>query len=146
MLFIKKERSRAWTSVAFKPGLKHNLAHMPSLNLTPNLPFEHRLCMFLINGYYTRSKLLQSLNFLTSLCSGDFPFKLCHRIIIMKEFLLESCIIIFTKVVYSLIIPVKTAFTRYSTVFSKYPTLVPALNRFINSNLATALVFGTFIL
>ena len=78
-------------------NFKHNSAYIPSVNLTPDFSFEPRFCMFIINGYYTKRKHLQSLDLLFYLCSGDFPFKLCHQIIIMKEFLLESFIIIFTK-------------------------------------------------
>ena len=32
-------------------GFKHNSVHMASLNLNPKLYFEHRFCMFIINGY-----------------------------------------------------------------------------------------------
>ena len=32
-------------------GFKHNSVHMVSLNLNPKLYFEHRFCMFIINGY-----------------------------------------------------------------------------------------------
>ena len=34
---------------------------MLSLYLTPTLSFEPRFCMFIINGYYTKSKCLYSL-------------------------------------------------------------------------------------
>ena len=54
----------------------------------------------------TKNKLLQSLDFLFYLCSVNFSFNLCHHIIIMKEFFLESCVIIFTKIVCSFFIPV----------------------------------------
>ena len=37
---------------------KHNLAQMPSLNLTPKLSFEPRFCMLTINVYYIKSKCL----------------------------------------------------------------------------------------
>ena len=63
---------------------------MPSLYVHPNSSFEPRFCLFIINSYYTKSKRLQSLNFLFYLYSGDFP---CHHIIIMKELLSGSCII-----------------------------------------------------
>ena len=79
---------------------------MLSLNLTLNFSFEPRFCKSIINGYYNNSKRLQSLDFLFYLRSGDFPLKLCNRIIIMNEFLLESCIIIITKIIWYLIIPV----------------------------------------
>ena len=35
---------------------------MPSIYLTPTLSCEPRFCMFVINGYYTKSKHLWSLN------------------------------------------------------------------------------------
>ena len=37
---------------------KHNSAQMLSLYLTTTLPFEPRFRMFIINGYYTKSKRL----------------------------------------------------------------------------------------
>ena len=37
-------------------SFKHNLAHIPSLNLTPILSFGSRFCMFIINGYDRKSK------------------------------------------------------------------------------------------
>ena len=36
----------------------YNSVHMPSLHLAPTLPFEPRFRMFIINGYYTKNKLL----------------------------------------------------------------------------------------
>ena len=99
-VLLEKYQSRS------NQGFEHNSADMQSENLTPNFSFEPRFCMFNINGYYTKSKRLQSLDLFFYLCSGDFPFKLCHHIIIIKEFLLGSCINIFTKVVCSLIKPV----------------------------------------
>ena len=48
--------------VAFKPDLWKNSAYMPSIYLTPTLSCEPRFCMFVINGYYTKSKHLWSLN------------------------------------------------------------------------------------
>ena len=41
-----------------KQTFKHNLAHMPSLNLTPTFSFEPRFCMFINNGYYTKKTLV----------------------------------------------------------------------------------------
>ena len=35
---------------------------MPCMYLTPTLSCEPRFCMFIINGYYTKSKRLQSLD------------------------------------------------------------------------------------
>ena len=61
---------------------KHNSADTPSLNLTINFSFGTRLFMFIINGYCTKNKRSQSLDFLFYLCSGDFPFKFCHHIIV----------------------------------------------------------------
>ena len=40
---------------------KHNLALMPSLNLTPKPSSKPRFCMFIINSYYTKSRRLWSL-------------------------------------------------------------------------------------
>ena len=37
-----------------------NSAHMSSLNLTPKFTFETRFWMFIINGYCTKNKRLQS--------------------------------------------------------------------------------------
>ena len=37
-------------------SFKHNPGHISSLNLTPTLPFEPRLRLFIINNYYTKSK------------------------------------------------------------------------------------------
>ena len=34
------------------------MVHMPSSNLTPTISFEPMFRMFIINGYYTKSKLL----------------------------------------------------------------------------------------
>ena len=50
-------------------SLKHNSVHMPSLNL-PSISFffELRLSMFIINGYFTKSKRLYSLGLLVSCC------------------------------------------------------------------------------
>ena len=45
-------------------SFKSNSANMPSLNLTPTLSFEPRLCMFIINEYERKRKRLQSLDFL----------------------------------------------------------------------------------
>ena len=43
---------------------------MSSLYLFPSLPFEPKLCMFIINGYYTKSKRFLSLDsLLTTLLS-----------------------------------------------------------------------------
>ena len=39
------------------------LAHMPSIYLTRTLSCELRFRMFIIKGYYTKSKRLQSLDF-----------------------------------------------------------------------------------
>ena len=39
-------------------SFKYNLAHVPSLNLTPTLSFEPRFCIFIINGYGRKSKSL----------------------------------------------------------------------------------------
>ena len=41
--------------VAFK-RFKQNLSHMPFINLTPTLSCKPRLYIFIINGYYTKSK------------------------------------------------------------------------------------------
>ena len=57
---------------------------MSSLNLTANFSFEPRFCRFNVNGYYTKSKCLQRLDFLFYLCSGDFPFMFFHRINILR--------------------------------------------------------------
>ena len=38
--------------------LKHNMAHMPSLNLTPGLSCEDRFHRFIIKVYYTKRKCL----------------------------------------------------------------------------------------
>ena len=46
---------------------------MPSLYVHPNSSSEPRFCLFIINSYYTKSKRLQSLDFLFYLYSGDFP-------------------------------------------------------------------------
>ena len=40
-----------------------NSLHITSLDLTHKLFFELRFCIFIIKGYYTKSKRLQSLNF-----------------------------------------------------------------------------------
>ena len=45
-------------------SFKQNLAHMSSIYLAPTLSSEPRFRMFIINGYYTKSKCLQSLDFL----------------------------------------------------------------------------------
>ena len=39
-------------------SLKHNLVLMHSLNLTPTRSFEPRFCIFIINGYDSKSKRL----------------------------------------------------------------------------------------
>ena len=39
-------------------SFKYNLAHVPSLNLTPTLSFEPRFCIFIINGYGRKRKSL----------------------------------------------------------------------------------------
>ena len=44
-------------------SFKHKSARMSSLYLTPTLPFEPSFRMFVINGYYTKSKRLQFLFF-----------------------------------------------------------------------------------
>ena len=44
-------------------SFKHKSASMSSLYLTPTLPFEPSFRMFVINGYYTKSKRLQFLFF-----------------------------------------------------------------------------------
>ena len=43
-------------------SFNHNSTHMLSLYLTPTFPFEPRFRTFIINGHYTKSKRLQSLN------------------------------------------------------------------------------------
>ena len=39
-------------------SFKHNSMHMRPLNLTPKFSFEARLCIFIINFYYTKTKYL----------------------------------------------------------------------------------------
>ena len=46
-------------------SFKQNLAYMPFIYLTPMLSCEPRIFMFIINGYYIKSKHLQSLNCLS---------------------------------------------------------------------------------
>ena len=41
---------------------KKNSAYMSSIYLTPMLSCEPRFCVFIINGYYTKSNRLQSLD------------------------------------------------------------------------------------
>ena len=49
---------------------KYNSVHMPSLDLTPQLSFELKCHMFIINVYYTKSKHLQSLHSLLKIFVG----------------------------------------------------------------------------
>ena len=57
------------------------------LNLTPKLSLEPRFCKFIINGYYTKSKRLQSLNFFLLLiwaaynCSQQFFIVFSKKIV-----------------------------------------------------------------
>ena len=46
--------------------------HKSSLYLTPTLPFEPKFGMFIINGYYTKSKRLKSLDSLFFLFCHSF--------------------------------------------------------------------------
>ena len=62
--------------------------------------------MLIVNRCYTKTKYLKYLDFLFYLYSEDVPFKLCHHIIIMKEFLLESFAIIYTRVICYFVISV----------------------------------------
>ena len=43
-------------------SFKHKSANILSLNLSPKLYFELSFCIFIFNGYYTKSKHLQSLD------------------------------------------------------------------------------------
>ena len=49
-------------------SFKHNSTYMPSFDLTPTLSFEPRFRMFIITGYESKSKRLQSLESLFIWC------------------------------------------------------------------------------
>ena len=70
--------------VALNQSFKHDSVHMLSLYLTPTLPFERRFCMFIISGYYTKCKGLQSLDSLLVYFLEYIPLFLDEEGIIFK--------------------------------------------------------------
>ena len=116
-LWLRRKDRKIWYLLlaACANNLVDSLAYKYVMFTITNL-IEPRMRNLILNQFFgkeivgfsscTKNKLLQSLDFLFYLCSVSFSFNLCHHIIIVKEFFLESCVVIFTKVVCSFFIPV----------------------------------------